>query len=160
MDAPPADPALLKLVDKLLEEKGKGSVKMLVRYMTDATSDGCTGPVKELHLHSKAEIDQLMLMNSAVMAWCNAMLSTSAVLTGDCEAESVRDELVSTLKEFHAAGKLELNSLNHHPTGIVVAIAQQGCFQNDFDLAAYLRKMHRINPLTALLARALNWQRI
>ena len=65
MDAPPADPALLKLVDKLLEEKGKGSVKMLVRYMTDAASDGCTGPVKELHLHSKTEIDQLILMNSA-----------------------------------------------------------------------------------------------
>ena len=66
MDAPPVDAAMPKLVDKLLEQKGKGSIKMFVRYMSDAASDGCTGPVKELHLHSKTEIDQLMLMNSAV----------------------------------------------------------------------------------------------
>ena len=154
MHAPPADAALLKLVDKLLEEKGKGSVKMFVRYMTDAASDGCTGPVKELHAHSKAEIDQLMLMNSPISDWCNAMLSTSAVLTGDCEAESVRDELVSTLKEFHAAGKLDLNILHHHPAGIVIAIAQQGCCEDDFDLAAYLRKMHRVNPVAAAVEEA------
>ena len=154
MQTPAADASVLKLVDKLLEEKGKGSVKMLVRYMTDATSDGCTGPVKELHLHSKAEVDQLVLMNSAVAGWCNAMLSTSAVLTGDCEAENVRDELVSTLKEFHANGSLDLCTLNHHPTGIVVAIAEQGCFEDDFDLAAYLRKMHGINPLAAAAKEA------
>ena len=98
MDAPPVDAAMPKLVDKLLEQKGKGSIKMFVRYMSDAASDGCTGPVKELHLHSKTEIDQLMLMNSAVKDWCNAMLSTSAVRTGACEAERVRDELVSSMK--------------------------------------------------------------